>query len=58
MSLENHLQELSYRHRRIDNELKEELKRPASDSLKLTRMKREKLKLKEEITSLQGDLAG
>ncbi|MAI91158.1 DUF465 domain-containing protein [Ponticaulis sp.] len=55
MSLENHLQELSARHKKIDDALKEELKRPSSDTLKMTRMKREKLKLKEEIQSLQGE---
>ena len=46
MSLENHLQELSARHKKIDDALKEELKRPSSDTLKMTRMKREKLKLR------------
>ena len=56
MSLENHLQELSARHKKLDNALQEESKRPSSDSLKMSRMKREKLKLKEEIQSLQGDL--
>ena len=56
MSLENHLQELSARHKKIDDALQEEAKRPSSDSLKMSRMKREKLKLKEEIQSLQGDL--
>ncbi|WP_367119612.1 YdcH family protein [Ponticaulis sp.] len=56
MSLENHLQELSARHKKIDDALQEESKRPSSDSLKMSRMKREKLKLKEEIQSLRGDL--
>lgn len=53
MSLENHLQELNSRHRKLDEVLQEEQKRPATDSLKLSRIKREKLKLKEEIQSLK-----
>ena len=53
MSLENHLQELTTRHRKLDEVLQEEQRRPSADTLKLTRIKREKLKLKEEIKSLQ-----
>ena len=53
MSMENHLQELSARHKRLDSALQEELKRPSGDNLAMTRMKREKLKLKEEINSLR-----
>lgn len=53
MSMENHLQELSARHKRLDAALQEELKRPSGDNLAMTRMKREKLKLKEEINSLR-----
>lgn len=53
MSLENHLQELTSRHRKLDEALQEEQRRPAMDTLRLTRIKREKLKLKEEILSLQ-----
>lgn len=53
MSLENHLQELTSRHRKLDEVLQEEQRRPSSDSLKVSRIKREKLKLKEEIASLR-----
>lgn len=56
MSLSNHLQELSARHKRIDDELQEEQRRPSADTLQLTRMKREKLKLKEEIQTLKSNL--
>lgn len=52
MSLDNHLRELNARHRKIDETLQEEQRRPSADSLTLTRLKREKLKLKEEIQSL------
>ena len=53
MSLDNHLQELTSRHRKLDQVLQEEQKRPSTDSLKVVRLKREKLKLKEEILSLK-----
>ncbi len=56
MSLENHLQELTSRHRKIDEVLQEEQRRPAADTLRLSKLKREKLKLKEEIRSLQTGL--
>ena len=56
MSLENHLQELSARHKKIDEALQEEQRRPSSDTIKMSRMKREKLKLKEEIQSLKDNL--
>ena len=52
MSLENHLQELSARHKRIDEALQEEQKRPSSDALQMSRMKREKLKLKENVDKI------
>jgi Uncharacterized small protein len=52
MSLDNHLRELNSRHRKLDEVLQEEQRRPSADSLTLTKLKREKLKLKEEIQSL------
>ncbi len=55
MSIENHLRELTSRHRKIDEVLQEEQRRPSSDSLRMTKLKREKLKLKEEIQSLESE---
>ena len=52
MSLDNHLRELNSRHRKLDEVLQEGQRRPSADSLTLTKLKREKLKLKEEIQSL------
>jgi hypothetical protein len=53
MSLAAHLAELSEKHRLLERRIEEELARPGSDDLEITRMKREKLKLKEEIVKLQ-----
>ena len=57
MSLQSHLQALSARHKSLDEALQEELKRPSGDALAMTRMKREKLKLKEEINSLKTEVS-
>ena len=53
MSLAAHLAELSDKHKLLERRIEEELARPGSSDLEITRMKREKLKLKEEIVRLQ-----
>jgi hypothetical protein len=53
MSLAAHLAELSEKHKLLERRIEEELARPGSSDLEITRMKREKLKLKEEIVRLQ-----
>lgn len=53
MSLAAHLAELSEKHKLLERRIEEELARPGSDDLEITRLKREKLKLKEEIVKLQ-----
>lgn len=44
-----HLDALSTRHRMIDGEIASELRRPLPDSVRLARLKREKLRLKDAI---------
>ncbi|WP_448581438.1 YdcH family protein [Thermaurantiacus sp.] len=44
-----HLEALSSRHRLIDGEIASEMRRPVPDSARLRRLKREKLRLKDEI---------
>jgi hypothetical protein len=51
MSLSGHLRELDARHRRLEAEIAEERKRPFADTLRLTALKREKLKVKEQLTA-------
>ena len=53
MSLAAHLAELSEKHKVLERRIEEELARPGSSDLEITRMKREKLKLKEQIVRLQ-----
>ena len=49
MALDQRLRELDARHRELDFSIENEAKRPAADATRLSAMKRQKLKLKEEI---------
>lgn len=55
MALTARLTELHERHRILKRKLEEEMARPGSSDLELARLKREKLKLKDEIASLEAD---
>jgi hypothetical protein len=54
MAIEARIRELGTRHQTLDREIGQEIRRPAADSLRLHEMKRQKLKLKEEIEVLRG----
>jgi hypothetical protein len=49
MAIEQRLRELDARHRELDFIIENEARRPAADMTLLTAMKRQKLKIKEEI---------
>ena len=51
MTLAGHLPELSEKHRTLELKIQEELARPSADDLQINRLKKEKLKIKEEISS-------
>ncbi len=53
MSLQGRIEELSQRHRKLDETIQDEQKRPATDTLKLKDLKRQKLRIKEELQNLQ-----
>lgn len=53
MSLQNRITELSNRHRDLDYKIQAHQKQPAVDQIELTRLKREKLRLKEQIINLE-----
>ncbi|WP_084399235.1 YdcH family protein [Henriciella aquimarina] len=53
MSIQGRIEELSNRHRRLDQEIYEEQKRPAADEVRLHDLKRKKLKIKEELVTLR-----
>jgi hypothetical protein len=53
MALDAHLEELSEKHRALDQKIEEELARPTADDLKIAELKRQKLRLKDEIERLR-----
>lgn len=53
MAIEQRLRELDARHRDLDLIIENEAKRPSVDLMRLTAMKRQKLKLKEEIENIR-----
>jgi hypothetical protein len=54
MSLASHLAELERKHGDLEKELDEAMNQPSFDDLEITRLKRRKLALKDEITKLSG----
>jgi hypothetical protein len=57
MAIEQRLRELDARHRDLDHTIEEEAKRPAVDTMRLSAMKRQKLKIKEEIEHIRQRIA-
>ena len=53
MTLAAHLAELSEKHRMLEMRIQEELARPGSDDLHISKLKKEKLKIRDEMTKLQ-----
>lgn len=53
MPIEARIRELDARHTRLDEELDEVTKHPSADSLEVARLKKEKLRIKEQIESLR-----
>lgn len=54
MAVEARIRELGMRHQTIEREIEDEMNRPAADHMRLTELKRQKLRLKEEMESLRG----
>ncbi|WP_081805451.1 YdcH family protein [Actibacterium mucosum] len=52
MSLSSHLQELRKKHQTLSDRVEEEQRRPGYDDLTIANLKKQKLRLKEEITRL------
>ncbi len=53
MSIQGRIAELSNRHQALESKIHEELKRPSADTVRLQTLKREKLRIKEELQDLQ-----
>lgn len=53
MAVAAHLLELENKHAHLDDEIKQELKLPIPDTLRLSTLKKKKLHLKEQIQAYQ-----
>ena len=53
MAIEARIRELGSRHQNIDRAIQDEMKHPAHDDMRLRELKRQKLKLKEQIEGLR-----
>ena len=52
MSIKNHINELSVKHRKLDEKIQVKQKSPAHDTVEVTALKRQKLRLKEQLENL------
>ena len=55
MTMVSHLAELERRHQALEKEIDEIMSHPGSDDLELSDLKKQKLRLKDEITRLKAD---
>jgi len=53
MAIEARIRELGVRHQTLERAIQDELRRPAWDSFRLSELKRQKLRLKEEIETMR-----
>ena len=53
MAIEARIRELGSRHQNLERAIEDEVRRPVFDSTRLSALKRQKLKLKEEIEGLR-----
>ena len=56
MALDARIRELGSRHQSLEQAIQDEMRRPHADDLRLKELKRQKLRLKEEIETLRGQL--
>ena len=57
MSLQSHLSELSAKHKALESQISDAQRHSSIHSVEITRLKRRKLHLKDEIQRVEGELA-
>lgn len=57
MSLSSHLQELKKKHQVLSEKVEEAQRAPGTDDLQIADLKKQKLRLKEEITRISEEVA-
>ncbi|MDA7947175.1 MAG: DUF465 domain-containing protein [Hyphomicrobiaceae bacterium] len=58
MALEAHVAELTDKHRALEQKIENELARPSADSIVISELKREKLRIKDQLERLKAEGAG
>ncbi len=53
MALSAHLEQLNIKHAQLDTQIEKELKHPAPDTILVTELKKQKLRLKQRIAEMQ-----
>lgn len=53
MAIEARLRELGMKHQTLERAIQDEVSRPAADAIRIGELKRQKLRLKEEMESLR-----
>lgn len=53
MAIEARIRELGVRHRTLERAIEDEVSRPAGDDFRVMELKRQKLRLKEELEGLR-----
>lgn len=56
MAIEARIRELDVRHQNLERAIQDEITRPSSDTVRLRDLKRQKLRLKEELETLRGNI--
>ena len=56
MALEGHIQELSEKHRKLEEIIDEEMAHPDWDEVRVAALKKEKLRIKDELERLRTSL--
>jgi hypothetical protein len=56
MAVEARIRELGSRHQSLEKAIQDEVNRPAADAVRVRTLKRQKLKLKEEMEALRAQV--
>ncbi len=55
MALDAHVTELSEKHSALEKQLENEMARPSADDIEISKLKREKLRIKDELQRLKAE---
>ena len=56
MALEGHIQELSEKHKKLEESIDAEMAHPDWDEVRVAALKKEKLRIKDELERLRGSI--